>query len=273
MPRPKEPVKYCRYCGRIIRLDAADCPFCERNVIKHAGMKECPFCGELVRDKAIKCKHCGEFLDRPRSEAGTESRRIVYIDKAVIAGSPEQMPELLAKQAGEEADAQEAVPPQRQLEAGGSHALARLQPAPVPARVEDAAPPAHEEPPQAQPEELPPTVQVKCPSCGRFVFEDDNFCENCGRDLSVPAGRSEFPAKPRNYEPSYYALMAGAAAPVGLVFGRPLSLVLPAAAGALAVWCVLRIGFSRDPLLGLGRAVGGLVSSAFWMLVAASIGA
>ena len=71
MARRNEPVKYCRYCGRIIRLETVDCPYCDRNVIKERGRRECPFCGEFIRDKAVKCKHCGEFLDMrpsPRRE-------------------------------------------------------------------------------------------------------------------------------------------------------------------------------------------------------------
>ena len=66
------PSKYCRYCGRIIPMDAVNCPYCERNVIRMPGQKACPFCGEPIRAEALKCRHCGEFVD---GQAGRKTLR------------------------------------------------------------------------------------------------------------------------------------------------------------------------------------------------------
>ena len=53
---------------------------------------------------------------------------------------------------------------------------------------------------------------------------------------------------------------------MGAGFGAP-ALLLPAAAVLLSGWCLLKITSSRDPLLGFGRALGGLIAGGFWFLV------
>jgi len=278
--RRNEAIKYCRYCGHLIRQDASDCPYCERNVIRQAGVRECPFCGEPIRQKAIKCKHCGEFLDG-RTTPKPAPANVVYIDKAVIAGSGEGPLKLSAPSQSQASTPEAQLPPaeaspNRRLVAAQQRALQKVAPASPPAVSPEA--PKDQEPPRrgaetppTTPEASPPPVQYQCPSCASYVFEDDNFCENCGRDLSIPAGRSEFPDRPRDYEPAEYALMLGAAAPLGLLLDGPPALCLAAAGVLLSLWCLLRMMTSRNPLLGMGSAIGGLIFGGFWLLLIGAV--
>ncbi len=282
-------VKYCRYCGRLIPLDATDCSYCHRNVIKDPERRECPFCGEYIRRTAVKCRHCGEFLDG-RQPPDKEAGNVIYIDKAVIAdgkiaassGPVRELP-AAEMQAAEAQDRQAIdageVPPDRQLGEGETKAISRLEKARPPAKQE-AEPPAKATPPagdkaKTEPAKEPPPappVALECPSCASVVFEGDNFCEKCGRDLSVPGGQSEFPDRPRAYAGADYALMVGAAGPVGLLLSGPPSFAVALTGAALGLWSMVRISTSRNPLLGFGRALGGLIAGAFWLWVIASVG-
>jgi len=266
MARQKVPVKFCRHCGRIIPQDSVDCPYCGKNTIPVVSQKECPFCGELVRARAVKCKHCGEFLDGRRPEqAGA-----IYIEKAIITGGKQGAAELIPAtppQAAEEpigTESQITGPDQKKLPAGEQgQPPATVSPPPVPARNE----PRRVSPPEeTEPAEGPP-AQYDCPSCGRYVYEGDNFCENCGRDLSIPRGRKEKLGPPKRYKASDYALMLGAAAPVGLLVGAPAALAVAGAGALLSAWCLWRILNPNSHLSGAAPAAGGLAASAFWALM------
>ncbi|MFO7957949.1 MAG: zinc ribbon domain-containing protein [Candidatus Brocadiia bacterium] len=269
MARQKVPVKFCRHCGRMIPQDSVDCPYCGKNTIPKVTQKECPFCGELVRAKAVKCKHCGEFLDGRRTERGGA----IYIEKAIITGGGEGPAELIPEAPPEETEArtgperQVPAPDRKKLPAGEeAQPPATVSPAPVPTRKEARRVSPAEETEQAEPPEGPP-AQYECPSCGRFVYEGDNFCENCGRDLSIPSDRREKLGPPKRYETSDYALMVGAAAPVGLLIGPPVALAIAGAGALLSGWCLWRILSPDTHLCGAAPAAGGLAASGFWGLM------
>ncbi len=289
------PVKFCRHCGRMIPQDAIDCPYCHENTIKTPEMKECPFCGELVRAKAKKCKHCGEFMDGQGAE--TSRQQMLYIDKAIIAGRDEDgnlqvhVPEpgqAIAGSAGPdtllEAGRQQALPPGEPEEKSGPPARADRAALPlerrgrgaVPMQAEPPLPPAsagrirRKEQQQAPAIEEPP-ARYECPSCGRYVYEDDNFCENCGRDLSIPRGHREVLGAPTPYGPRKYALLLAAAAPAGLLIGPAIALLAALLAVAAAAWCTYRIASSGGALGGLGGAVGALLLATFWTVVSIAV--
>jgi RNA polymerase subunit RPABC4/transcription elongation factor Spt4 len=301
------PSKYCRYCGRIIPMDAVNCPYCDRNVIKTPGQKSCPFCGEMIRAEALKCRHCGEFVGaRPGEPAADKfgQQPVIYIDKAVIArqdetgrlhiegtapgvrleAGSEQARQLLDRPGEQPREAAAALPgaSERPALPAGKQAgpPAVREKAPLPARAAEAPPvkrrkpekPAAEQPRQP-PKGQAPDARYECPSCGRYVYEGDNYCENCGRDLAIPAGQREFPGPGRAYAPADYALMVGAAAPVGLLlwrFGLPYSaeaaMAIAGAGGALGAWSLYRTAGSGRQLTGAGRAVGALLAAAFWVV-------
>jgi len=61
---------YCIRCGIPLAI-GNETDFCS----EHGGpgaapdaQKHCPFCSELILATAKKCKHCGEFLDRSKSQ-------------------------------------------------------------------------------------------------------------------------------------------------------------------------------------------------------------
>lgn len=271
----------------MIPQDAVDCPYCEKNTIKTTDQKPCPFCGEVIRGKAVKCKHCGEFVDGRRREESAQ--QVIYIDKAVITGRDEdgnlevEGPEpgqITAGSAGPETllegEERQALPPGAGEEKRKAGLPARTEKAPVPEKVKAAAGPPAEAPPkeaeeagEEAPTEPPPPVRYECPSCGRYVYEDDNFCENCGRDLSIPAGEKELKGPGQRYQPADYALMIAAAAPAGLLFRPAAALGIAAVGGALAGWSLYRTLSSKGQLRGAGAAGGGLGAAGFWALMVA----
>ncbi len=275
MAPKKVPVKFCRHCGRMIPQDSVDCPYCDKNTIPKVAQKECPFCGERVRARAVKCKHCGEFVDGRQ----TEQQGAIYIEKAIISGGTEGPVELRPADAteieGERAD------PQQQLDAPKRKELPPGQEPQPPAKPPQAAPPARAESPgppavqeekkekedeKAEEQEGPP-AQYECPGCGRYVFEGDNFCENCGRDLSLPRERKEKLGPPQRYAVSDYALMVGAATPLGLMLGPQAALGIAAAGALLSAWCLWRIFRPDSHLQGAGSAAGGLAAAGLWALL------
>ncbi len=183
-------------------------------------------------------------------------------------------------------------PPGRCLQAGSVRALPPGEQAGLPAVPEKAPPPARRPEPalpakarkpkkpkkEKKPKEKkapagePPEARYECPSCGRFVYEGDNYCENCGRDLSIPAGRREFPGSSRAYRPADYALMVGAAAPVGLLVSPGAALGVAAVGGALGAWSLVRTAGSQGERTGMGHAVGAIVAAVFWIAVIALFG-
>lgn len=302
------PYKYCRYCGRIIPMDSVNCTYCDRNTIRTPGEKECPICREPIRQKAIKCKHCGEFLDgRPPEVQGQQVVYIdkaiiaqpdesgqVHIqgiapDRQIEPGSA-QAQGLLGQGAepteapGEASGALPAAPDRKALPPGEASGLpAVVAPAPVPDVVR-AAPPAvparvpakkrKKRKPKAAPEEMAapveaPAARYECPSCARYVYEGDNFCENCGRDLSIPAGRREFPGPRQRYRPADYALMVAMAAPVGLLFAPTAAVGIAAAGGVIGAWSLYKAIDSHGQLQGAGRAGVAVGAALFWMVAVA----
>jgi hypothetical protein len=98
-----------------------------------------------------------------------------------------------------------------------------------------------------------------------MVLEDDSFCENCGRDLSLRPDEHEFP-EGRLSAVADYALALGLASPVVIPLGLPWSLSVGACAVVLGCWALVRIHASRGDLAGTGRAIVGLAAGLFWLL-------
>jgi RNA polymerase subunit RPABC4/transcription elongation factor Spt4 len=280
-------VKFCRHCGRMIEFDAGDCPYCGKDTIRKIGLRECPFCGEQIRGKALKCKHCGEFVDG-RVLAPQTPANVIYVDKAVIAGNgvhpgvvtPGPPPSELGRPAASAGMLPGPPPPRlpegerRSLPPGtvsGPPAVrqpAALTPraagaeAPVPAPIVRAAP---QPPPRTGRTEKPRTeARYDCPSCRRNVFEEDNFCENCGRDLRKRHDRPEFAPPPEHYEPADYALMLATSSPLGLLFGSAVAVALSCAAAGACIWSLWRVLTSAGRLRGALPAAGGLLAALFW---------
>ncbi len=275
MTPQREPVKFCRHCGRIVPIDAVECPYCGKNTLKPVGRKECPFCGEPIREKAVKCKHCGEFLDgrAPRAAQGPT----VYVDKAVITGPhgggdldvvvPEEPPE-----GGPSPGGELTGPPRRALlpgERGGPPVRSDAGAVQPVAPTAKPAPRRAKKRPRKPPEQQP--VQYNCPICAAAVFEGDSFCENCGHDLAGARQGPSWPPIGRPFEPAEYGLMLGAGAPVGLLVSPLAALLIAAGALLLAGWSVWRILRSEGRLRGLGPALGGLVASLLWIVLVAVI--
>jgi len=306
------PIKFCRHCGRIIPLEAVDCPYCHKNTVRVVGKKECPFCGEPILAKAIKCKHCGEFVEG-RAAAQEQQQRVIYIEQAIVTGNELPVDVQLQRPDGQRLDVQQLQGQRARLPAGrlklppgsaedaapGAGALvvvdaegrtdgpateestavrevggplarrgramppARREPPGLPGRPVKAAPSAATEAPAPE----PPPVQYECPSCRRFVFKGDSFCENCGRDLSIPRGRREFLGPRRYYAAADYALMFGTAAPLGVLLPSPMTVLLAGVAIVLGLWCLGRIGASHGQLQGTGAAAGGLAAGLFWTVM------
>lgn len=292
MGKDRVAIKFCRHCGRTIPQDAVDCPECGKNTLKLSPQKECPFCGEVIAARAVKCKHCGEFLDgRGRGEAGEQ--RAIYIDKAIITGGRHQDGKLEVTGAEPAEGVLGTAAPKAELETRNTKRLAppgeevelpqrAEQQLPVrenvPARVAPAAsgPPAPAtELPSGRPVEAGTAretkqgpVRYECPSCGRWVYDADNFCENCGRDLSVPAGEREIKEPAHDYAPADFGLMLAAAAPAGFLLSQSAVLGITGAGGLVSAWSLWRILGSRARLLGASRAAGGLVLALFWAAIA-----
>jgi len=286
-------IKYCRHCGRIIPLDSAECPYCERLVIRSHEQKVCPFCGEAIKARAVKCKHCGEFLDG-RTARPPDRQQILHIEKAIIAapgrqgeiellrpdGRPLKVGELGSAARGE-------LPPAAEPEAGEQRAAAdlpvRAPGAPAPARrgmqaiapgVEPTAIPARapakrvETPPEKpapEPPEAPP-VELECPVCKRTVFHGDHYCENCGRDLSLRKGQTTIRPIAYPYDPTDYALLLSAVAPLGLLLPALYSWLLAAGGTVMGGWCAWRIMTSGGKLKGMKGALGAIMLGLFWLV-------
>lgn len=318
MPPKNVPVKYCRFCGRLIQLDTADCPYCGANTIRLREDNICPFCKEAIKPGAVKCRHCHEFLDgrnrpiTPPAETipdDAPQQVVIQIEKAIIAGSPDGVPTMVRPDG--QSIALDAVP-RRALDPGVVAALPppehRALPGDVenlpaivdatavvsrPATEEVALPtrPKTKEPklparrksrkPRRQPEVTPdgtppmpatpvPPVQYECPSCKRWVLEGDNYCENCGRDLSLHPDQREF-AEPVLSTVAEFSLGFGLLAPAGFLLetllGRPWSLSFGVLGLVLGVWAVPRILGSHRRLRGVPHALAGIVLSAFWLLI------
>ena len=120
--------------------------------------------------------------------------------------------------------------------------------------------------PAAPPVSAPP-VELECPSCRRTVFEGDHYCENCGRDLTLPRDVPGLRPIARLYGPAEIALILGAAAPLGLFLPMPLSLVLPVGCIALAGWCGYHILGSKGRLTGIKPTAGALALGILWLVV------
>ncbi len=249
-------MKFCRHCGRTIDQESVDCPYCGRNTIREVGRSQCPFCREPVRQGAIKCKHCGEFLDgRGRSESTRQA--VVYVDKAIINPAADADGPQMVVRGALTGGAGKALPP-------GAGPLAPVPPAAViPADQAPAGGPAVG--PVAG-EQAPP-ARYECPSCWRYVYEDDSFCENCGRDLRLSRHEPDLKPVGKRYVPADYALMVGAGAPLGLLLNGPAALMVAAVGGSLGLWCLYRIQRARGGLRGTGAAAGGLAAAAFWALM------
>jgi len=272
-------VKYCRHCGQLIPLRAVTCPYCEKETIKGEEQKECPFCGELIKANAVKCKHCREFVDG-RERGGQPGQ--VIIERAIFAsGTPEGGIELhrpdgtrVSLSAADVARLGQP-PPGRALPDGrsGQEPPQRAVPMQGALPAERRLPGAEPPPPVPQAQEpsagvVPPVeARYECPSCKRYVYEGDAFCENCGRDLSRPSGEPSVPVQPKHYGPVDYALMVSAGAPLGLLSPFPFSAVVAAAGIALGAWCLLRILLSGGRLKGTRQAVGAIALGLFWMVI------
>jgi len=330
MARRNFSVKYCRHCGRLIALDSVDCPYCHKNTIRHHEEAICPFCREPIRAGALKCRYCGEFIDgsdhvtpgagraaettvepvpQVRAEPAREQipQTVIYIEKAIIAGTDEQGRPRLLRPDGkmltegdlaasrDRADAQ-TLPPGAvggALPPGPETTLQKAQ-APPPARAAPPAPPAPAAPrrkrrrlpalrlPRLRPRRsrkkerktfqgpVPP-VQYECPSCRGYVYESDNFCENCGRDLKLHPKRREFP-RARRYGGADLTIILGLGTPLGVLGPEGTVTVIGVAAVAVGLWSVLRISGSHGELKGIPRAAFGLLCGLSWLLLIAVFG-
>jgi len=113
-------------------------------------------------------------------------------------------------------------------------------------------------------------VETSCPDCGASTYHGDNYCENCGRDLT---GRRKGPqVRPISYRYRWadYALLVSAAGSAGGLLPRwwPGMRGAIGAIGAVAgTWCVVRILRSKGELKGLGAAVGAMLLGLLWFVL------
>ncbi len=281
MPR-HVPIKYCRHCGRIIPLDAAQCAYCEKMVIREHEQKECPFCRELVKATAVKCRHCGEFLDG-RAEKPEQRQQILQIEKAIITTGGGRTVEL-RRPDGREVNAAELAAAEREKITEGISSPLALPPGGdaegetgmagplVPAEQGEVVPAAPPSLPRVAPEPKEPSgkappVEMECHVCHYTVFHGDRHCENCGRDLTLRASERALKPAAQPYELVEYALMLSAAGPAGLVLPAPYSSLIPLAAIALSLWCAGRILRSEGRLKGMKGSLVAALLAVFWLVV------
>ncbi|MFP4026266.1 MAG: zinc ribbon domain-containing protein [Candidatus Brocadiia bacterium] len=273
-------VKYCRHCGHVIPVDTARCPYCHKMTIRGEKQKECPFCGELIKAKAIKCKHCGEFLDG-RSE--DRRQQVLHIENAVIATSkgkegaelfrPDGRP--ISREEIEQNQTPKALPSAHEDSTGteqGEGAIIRVrEEEAVPAREQERISRTQigtEPPEETELEEAEaPSVEVECWHCGRTVFADDNFCENCGQDLRVEPTERPAKRRPIDYPLADYALMVSAAGPVGLLLPMPFSIAISVVGLLLGGWCARTLFVSEERLEGKKATGWAIFLGFFWLIL------
>jgi Double zinc ribbon len=137
-----------------------------------------------------------------------------------------------------------------------------------PRKKKEKKPRDKKEPEATGPVVTPPPVLVKCAGCNYEVYNTDNFCENCGRDLSLHARESEYRPTKRHGLVDL-ALIGGFGGPAGLLMPAPLCYI-PALAGALCGSAVLaRVWTSHGEFKGARPAIAGLLAAVFWLLAIA----
>ena len=128
--------------------------------------------------------------------------------------------------------------------------------------------PADEQPAKAPPEQPPPEappVELECPSCNRTVFEGDHYCENCGRDLTLPKGHPSYRPIARPYGAADYALILSGVAPLGLLLPSPYSALIAAGGVGVGGWCLWRIASSGGRLKGMKPSLWAIAIGLFWL--------
>ncbi len=300
MPSDKVRIKYCRHCGRLIALDSVDCPYCGKSTIRTHAEAICPICRERIKAHAKKCKHCGEFLDGRSTAPETPAApppQVIYIEKAIVAGTDAQGRLQLQRPDGTmlmpaDIEAQKALPAPNAPD--GTTTLVPVKPGTEPPPVDtslakrpDTTPARRVKKKPTKPPKSPrrkkkksrakdeaadtgpvvsaPPVETKCAGCNYDVYVTDNFCENCGRDLSLHARRSEYrPVKRHGLVD--LALVGGFGGPAGLLMASPLCYI-PALVGALCGGVALaRVATSHGEFEGARGALAGLLAAIFWLL-------
>jgi len=293
----------CPYCGRItLRAhEHKECPFCGEPV-KVKALK-CKHCGEFIdgrqsprpegqqvlhiekaiiatarpRGDAELFRPDGEPLTGPALPGGRQQGELPPGQEHALPAAAQPPGELPAAPAPARAAEVTAPAPAAPLAARVSGALFRAAlasgrtaakaAAALLRRACSATPSAQAAAPPGQPFAPAAPVELECPVCGRPVFVGDHYCENCGRDLTLPRGKPGLRPIGRHYALADVAFILSAAAPLGLLLSFPYSVLLPAAGAALALLCAWRVLRSGGRLLGLKAALGALVIGVFWLVL------